>query len=117
MAGLTDSALNDAVNGIAAAGTYISAHTADPSTGGGSEVTGGSYARQQTTWGAAAAGARVGSQVAVPIPAGTHVTYWGIWSASAGGTFKGGFLLSGGGETFTNAGFLNHTPTLDVNQE
>lgn len=103
------------VNGAAAAATYISAHTADPSTGGGSEVTGGSYARQQTTWGTASAGERIGSQVAVPIPAGTAVSYWGLWTAASGGTFKGGFALPGGGETFTNAGVLNHTPTLDVN--
>lgn len=116
MAGFTDSALNDMVNGVAAAATYISAHTADPSTGGGSEVAGGSYARQQTTWGSAASGDRTGSQVGIPIPAGTTVTHWGLWTASTGGTFKGGFALAGGSEAFTNAGTLNHTPTLDVDQ-
>ena len=116
MAGFTDSALNDAVNGIAAAATYISAHTADPSTGGGSEVAGGSYARQQTTWGSASSGDRVGSQVAIPIPASTTVTHWGLWSAVTGGTFKGGFALAGGSEAFSAAGTLNHTPTLDVDQ-
>jgi hypothetical protein len=114
MAGFTSSGLNDAVNGIAAAATYISAHTADPSTGGGSEVTGGSYARQQTTWGAASAGARIGSQVGIPVPAATTVTHWGLWTAASGGTFKGGFALAGGSESFTNAGTLNHTPTLSV---
>jgi hypothetical protein len=57
----------------------------------------------------------VGSQVGIPIPASTAVTYWGLWTAQSGGTFKGGFALSGGGESFTNAGTLNHTPTLDVN--
>lgn len=102
---------NAAVNGIAAAGTYISAHTADPSTTGTNEVSGGSYARQQTTWAAASAGSRAGSQVSVPIPAATSVTHWGIWSASTAGTFLGGFAL-GATETFGAAGTLNHTPTL-----
>ncbi len=109
----TDSALNDAVNGIATAATWISAHTADPSTGGTSEVTGGTYARKQTTWGSASAGDRVGSQVAIDIPAGTTVTHWGLWTAVTGGTFKGGFAL-GASEVFGAAGVLNHTPTLDV---
>lgn len=109
----TDSALNDAVNGIAAAATWISAHTADPSAGGANEVAGGSYARQQTTWGSASSGDRVGSQVAIPIPAATSVTHWGLWSAASGGTFKGGFAL-GATEVFGSAGTLNHTPTLDA---
>lgn len=106
--------LNAAVNGIAAAGTYISGHTADPSTGGSNEVTGGSYARQQTTWGSASGGERVGSQVTVPIPAGTTVAYWGLWSAVSGGTFLGGFQLSAP-EVFGSAGNWLHTPTLDAN--
>lgn len=108
---LATSGLNDAVNGVATAGTWISAHTANPSTGGGSEVTGGSYARQQTTWGAASSGSRVGSQVAIPIPSGTAVTWWGVWSAASGGTFKGAWQL-GATETFGADGTLSHTPTL-----
>lgn len=105
--------LNAAANGIAAAGTYISAHTGDPSTTGANEVTGGSYARQQTTWGSASDGDRTGSQVTVPIPAGTTVTHWGIWSAVSGGSFIGGFALSSP-EAFGSAGNLLHTPTLDA---
>jgi hypothetical protein len=108
-----ESGLNDAVNGVAAAATWISAHTADPGSGGASEVAGGSYARQQTTWGAASGGDRVGSDVPVAIPAGTTVTHWGLWSAETGGTFKGGFALSAP-EMFGGAGTLNHTPTLAV---
>jgi len=113
MAGFNNTALNIMVDAIAAAGTYISAHTADPGSTGTSEVAGGSYARQQTTWGAASSGDRVGSQVSIPIPAGTTVTHWGIWSASSSGTFYGGFALSAS-ETFGAAGTLAHTPTLDV---
>lgn len=106
---LNTSGLNSAVDGIAAAADRISAHTADPGSTGTSEVSGGSYARQTTTWGAASGGSRVGSQVAIPIPAGTTVRYWGLWTS--GGTFKGGFALTAD-EVFGSAGTLNHTPTL-----
>lgn len=106
---LNSNGLNASVNGLAAAADRISAHTADPGSTGTSEVTGGSYARQTTTWGSASAGSRVGSQVAIPIPAGTTVTHWGLWSS--GGTFHGGYAL-GASETFGAAGTLSHTPTL-----
>jgi hypothetical protein len=109
----TQAGLNAAANGIAAAGAYISGHTDDPSTTGANEVAGGSYARQQTAWGSASDGDRVGSQVAVPIPAGTTLEYWGIWSAASGGTFLGGFALSAP-EVFGSAGTWNHTPTIDI---
>lgn len=106
---LNTTGLNDAVNGIATAADRISAHTADPGSTGTSEVTGGSYARQTTVWATAAGGSRVGSQVAIPIPAGTTVRYWGLWSS--GGVFRGGFALAAD-EVFGSAGTLNHTPTL-----
>jgi hypothetical protein len=109
--GYTTSGLNDAVNGVAAAATYISAHTADPSTTGANEVTGGSYARVATTWGAASNGSRVGSQVSLNIPAGTTVTHWGLWTAGTSGTFKYGGALDAS-EAFGSAGTLQHTPTL-----
>lgn len=109
----TDTTLNAAVDAIAALGTWISAHTGDPSTTGANEVTGGSYGREQTTWGAASAGDRVGSEVSIAIPAGTTVTHWGIWSAENAGTFVGGFALDAE-EAFGSAGTLDHTPTLDV---
>lgn len=108
---LQTSGLNDAVNGVAAAATWISAHTASPGSNGANEVTGGSYARQQTTWAAASNGARTGSQVAIPCPAGTAVTHWGLWTAQTNGTFKGWWALTGT-ETFTADGTLDHTPTL-----
>lgn len=109
---LNSNALNVMVNALAAAGTYISAHTADPSTGGANEVTGGSYARQQTTWGAASNGTRAGSQVTIPIPAATTVTHWGVWSAATGGTFYGSYDMAD--ETFTSGGNLLVTPTLSA---
>lgn len=109
----TDASLNAAIDAVKALGTWISAHTGDPSTTGANEVAGGTYAREQTTWGAAAAGDTTGSQVSIDIPAGTTVTYWGFWSASSGGTFRGGFELDTP-EGFGAAGVLNVTPTLDA---
>lgn len=114
MAGYVNAALDLQVDAVAAAATYISAHTADPSTNGANEVTGGSYARQQTTWGAksgAGPRTRTGSQVTVPIPAGTTVTHWGLWSAASAGTFYGSFDINPD-ETFGSAGNLLVTPTI-----
>jgi hypothetical protein len=111
--GYTTSGLNSAVDGVAAAATYISFHTSDPTTVGDHEVTGGSpaYARVQTTWATASGGSRVGSQVTANIPASTSVTHWGLWTASTGGTFKYGGALDAT-ETFGSQGTLLHTPTL-----
>lgn len=111
MAGYVDATKNASVNAIAALGVYISGHTADPGTTGTSETSGGSYARQATTWGAAAAGVRAGSQISTPIAAGVTLTHWGIWSASSGGTFVGSFALSAP-EVFGSAGTWQHTPTI-----
>lgn len=111
----TDAGLDAAVNGIAAAGTRISFHTADPGTTGVSEVSG--TGRPATTWAAATASSspvgrqRVGSQVSAPIPAGTTVTHWGVFSAATGGTFLYGGALPAP-ETFGSAGTIQHTPTL-----
>ena len=107
----TNAGLKAAVDGIAAAGTRISFHTADPGATGANEISG--TGRPATTWGAASGGSRVGSQVSAPIPAGTTVTHWGIFDAATGGNFIYGGALSAS-ETFGSAGTLLHTPTLTV---
>ena len=79
---------------ITGLGAYISLHTADPSTTGASETSGGGYVRKLTTWtGGAADGSVPGSQVTIDVAAGTY-TWAGIWSASTAGTFVGGLPLS-----------------------
>lgn len=81
---------------VTALGSYVSLHTADPSTTGTGEATGGSpaYARKQTTWtGGTSDGSVVGSQVTFDAPAGTF-THVGVWTAATAGTFIGGFALS-----------------------
>lgn len=106
----TTAVLNLAVDAVAGAGAYISAHTADPTTTGANEVTGGSYARQLTTWAAASGGSRAGSQVTIPIPTGVTVTHIGIWSAVTAGTFREGASITS--QAFPSGGNLLHTPTL-----
>ena len=74
---------------------YVSLHTADPGVTGTSEVTGGSYARQQVAFGAASAGAISNSAIVdfTGMPAAT-VTYIGIWDAASGGNFLWGGPLA-----------------------
>jgi hypothetical protein len=110
----SNTALNAATQALTDAATWISAHTGDPGTTGASEVAGGSYAREQTTWGAESGGDSTGSQVAITIPASTTVSHFGIWTTETTGTFYGGAALTGGSEAFTSAGVLNLTPTIDA---
>lgn len=77
-------------------GTHASLHTADPGTTGASEVTGGApgYARKAITWAAASAGSKtLTASVTFDVPGGVTVTHCGTWSASSGGTFRGGGAL------------------------
>jgi hypothetical protein len=106
----TNTGLNAAVDGIAAAGTWIAFHTADPAGVAGANQTG---TRVQTTWAAASAGSRAGSQVSASIGAGVSVTHWSVNSASTAGTMVYSAAL-GATETFGAAGTLQHTPTIAV---
>ena len=110
----TTAALTVKVNAIAAAYPYISAHTADPGSSGANEVSGGSYARQLTTFAAATGSGpvtRTGTQVTIPMPSGaTTVTHYGQWSAVSGGTFGGSVDCTD--QAFSSGGNLLVTPTL-----
>lgn len=107
----TAAAKNAALDGIGAAGSWISLHTADPSTTGANEVPTGVYARKQTTWGAAASSSKTGSAVVIDVPAATTVSHWGINTLVSGGTFfYGGTLPSS--EAYSSAGQYSLTPTL-----
>jgi hypothetical protein len=54
-------------------GNVISLHTADPGASGAGEVTGGDYARKNTTWtGGATDGVVAGSEVEFSVPGGTY---------------------------------------------
>jgi len=94
MAGLVAAGLNAQVSGLTAVAGYASLHTADPSTGGTSEVTGGSYTREAISWGAASGGtATSDADIVFDVPGSTTITHLGYWSASTGGTFYGSRAL------------------------
>lgn len=103
-------AKNAALDGIGAAATWISAHTADPGTTGANEVTGGGYARKQTTWSAASGAEKVGSTAVLDIPAGTNVTHWGLNTAVTAGTFYYGGDSTD--EAYSSNGQYGVTPKL-----
>ena len=87
-----NNARNAMLDALGALAVYGSAHSGYPSTTGANEVTGGSpaYARKAKTWNSAASGAIDDSNTCVfDIPAGTTVRFFGLWSASSGGTFYG----------------------------
>lgn len=104
---------------------YIGLYTATPSdTGGGTEVSGGSYARVQVgpsdaTWAAVGAGGLTDNVSAITFPTATGswgtVTHVGIFDASSGGNLLLYGALSaskvvGSGDTFKfNAGDLDVT--------
>lgn len=92
---------------------YVSVHTADPSTTGANEATGGSpaYARKSTTL-TSTSGVATGTQVTVDLAAGTY-PYGGLWSAVTGGTFYGGFLFSAS-QTSASQFQVKITPTITV---
>jgi hypothetical protein len=104
---------DDALTSLAVTGnSWISLHTASPGTTGANELAGGSYGRQQTTWGAASGGSSAGSQVTINVPAST-IEFFGIWTASSGGTYIGGGPLPAN-ETYGGAGTYAFTPTLSA---
>lgn len=101
---------------VTGSGSWISLHTADPSTTGANEATGGSpaYARKQTTWtGGASDGVVAGSAVSFDVPAGTY-THIGVWSASTAGTFVGGFALSTSTGALPGQATVAVTPSISV---
>lgn len=106
-------ARNAIVDAVAGGATWIALHTGDPGTTGANEVVGAPYARKQVVWGAASGGSRVGSQVAIDVPAGGPYTHWSAWSASSAGTFYTGGPLDNP-ETYGGVGVLRVTPTLSA---
>lgn len=91
-------------NLVPVATVYLSLHTADPLDTGGSEVAGGSYARQAIAFGAPAAGVCTNSaNIEFATMPATTVTHFGIWDAAS----SGNLLLTGpiGSATLPLKGF------------
>jgi hypothetical protein len=94
---------------------YVSLHTADPGETGASEATGGSYARQSASFGAAASGA-IANDAAISftaMPAAT-ITHVGVWDASTAGNFLWGGALAASKTTNSGDTFTIPTGDLDV---
>jgi hypothetical protein len=97
---------------------WVALHTGDPGTTGANEVTGGSYARQQVNFNAAASKAakNAASFSFANMPAAT-VTHISLWSAETVGTFLIGGALSesivvaGGGTATLSAEHLTASVT------
>jgi len=101
MARLTTAQANAALNAMYVPSTtyYLALFTSDPGTTGASgEVTGGSYARQAITFGSASAGSQASTNAqnftSMPLEA-SGVPYFGIFTASTGGTYLCGGATSG----------------------
>jgi hypothetical protein len=92
------------LNGLTAAATHVSLHTADPGATGTSEVSGSPYTRELAGWAAASGGTAVNSgSIVFDVPAATTITHLGYWSAGTAGTFYGSRALDTS-QTFATAG-------------
>lgn len=101
---LTNAALDAGNNAITALLGFASLHTADPGGTGASEVTGGGYTRVAATWNpSSGAIAALNGTLSFSGPANGAAQYVGFWSASSGGTWRGGKALIGD-QTFNAAG-------------
>jgi hypothetical protein len=101
---LTTNGTNAMLNGLTAAATHVSLHTADPSTNGANEVSGSPYTRELADWAAASGGTAVNSgSIVFDVPAATTITHLGYWSAGTAGTFYGSRALDTS-QTFATAG-------------
>ena len=107
----TTASKDTAVNALTATGSWIALCTGDPGTVGSNEVSGGSYARAQTTWGSSSSGTAAGSQVTFSsVPSGSY-THYAVFTAATGGTFRWGFALSPG-VTLSASGTVLMTPRV-----
>lgn len=109
----TNAAISAGTNGITAAFPYIGLHTADP---GSTGLNPAASARVNPTWPAATGtGDSTVSNVNFTGGAASGAcTYAGLWSAATGGTFGGGFALTGD-QTFNAAGQYTITSmTIDA---
>jgi len=103
--------LNASAAGVAAAGSWIAFHTADPGGVAGANQTG---SRTQTTWGAVNTATVTGSQVSPTISSGVTVTHWSINSSqtsTAAGVMLGAWPLAVQ-QVFSSSAALPFTPVI-----
>lgn len=111
---LTDTERNTIADAEATRLSYVSLHTANPSTTGANEATGGTpaYARKALTWNASTGGTASANEVTFDVPAGTY-THFGIWSALTSGTFRGGNSLAAS-QVISSQGQIKLTVSIPV---
>lgn len=98
--------------------TYLALFTSDPTDAGtGTEVSGGSYARQSISWNTPASGATTNSaDVTFPQATGNYgtVTHIGIYDASSSGNLLYHGALSASKSVETNDTFIVEAGDLSV---
>lgn len=108
---VTDAGKNIALDDLGASATHVALFNGDPS-GAGTEISGGTYARQSVTWNAASAGNLDSSNAPTfDVPAGATVNHIAIYTAATGGTLLA--YRSVTAETFSSAGTYTVTD-LDI---
>ena len=115
---LPDATHKASCDAVVALGNYISVHSLAAGTTGANEATGGSYARQQSTFatGSMSGGywVRTGGAVTIPVAAGTYKEA-GIWSAVSAGTFVGSAAFVGGDVSVSGTGAsITVTPSVSA---
>lgn len=99
-------AQNASIVALSTLATYISLHTASPSTNGLNEVTGSPYVRQAITWTSPVNGVIANAAtITFSVAAGITVAAFGLWTNLTAGTYLiGGMALAS--QQFLNAGGL-----------
>jgi hypothetical protein len=97
---MSESAANLALDTVLDAVTHMSVHSAIPNDSGTNEISGGSpaYARKAVDWGAAASRSKSkdATDPVFDIPNGVTAMFYGLWTASTAGSFRGFAPIAGG---------------------
>ena len=90
----TSASKDAAVNALTQLGSWVALCNQDPGTVGTGEVT--AAGRVQTQWGTSSSGTATGTQLTFSsVPAGSY-SFYAVFSAQTGGTYRWGFQLSPG---------------------
>ena len=109
---ITNAGKNIALDDLGASATHVALFNGDPS-GAGTEISGGSYARQSVTWNTASAGNLDSSNTPTfTVPAGATVNFIAVYDALTGGNLLAYRAITA--ETFATEGSLV-VNDLDIN--
>lgn len=101
---ITNAGKNIALDDLGASATHMALFNGDPA-GAGTEISGGSYARQSVTWNTASGGNLDSSNTPTfNVPAGATVTFLALFDALTGGNLLATRSITS--QTFATAGSL-----------